>query len=84
MWVTRDDIGIYTLSWGNYDWYADSGHVFAIVCGYGIVDGGSSPVFASVKSQTKTSITVQTADDATRNDGAFNFLLMNFNDWIYI
>lgn len=84
MSVTRDDIGIYTLSWGNYNWYEESGHVFVMVCGYGIVDGGSSPVFASVKSQTKTSITVQTADDATRNDGAFNFFLMNFNDWIYL
>lgn len=55
-----------------------------MVCGYGVIDGGSGPLFASVKSQTKTSITVQTADDDSRNDGAFNFFLMNFNDWIYL
>ena len=84
MWGTRYDIGIYTLSWSNDNWYEDSGHVFAMVCGYGIVDDGGSPIFASVKSQTKTSITVQTADDDSRNDGAFNFFLMNFNDWAYL
>ena len=84
MSVTRDDIGIYTLSWSNNNWYADAGHVFVMVCGYGIIDGGSGPLYASVKSQTKTSITVQTADDDSRNDGAFNFFLMNFNDWIYL
>ena len=84
MSVTRDDVGIYTLSWSNNNWYADSGHVFVMVCGYGIIDGGSGPLYASVKSQTKTSITVQTADDDSRNDGAFNFFLMNFNDWIYL
>lgn len=84
MSVTRDDIGIYTLSWINDNWYANAGHVFAMVCGYGVIDGGSNPLYASVKSQTKTSITVQTADDWSRNDGAFNFFLMNFNDWMYL
>ena len=84
MSVTRDDIGVYTLSWNNNNWYADEGHVFVMVCGYGVIDGGSGPLYASVKSQTKTSITVQTADDDSRNDGAFNFFLMNFNDWIYL
>ena len=84
MSVTRDDIGVYTLSWKNNNWYADEGHVFVMVCGYGVIDGGSGPLYASVKSQTKTSITVQTADDDSRNDGAFNFFLMNFNDWIYL
>lgn len=84
MSVTRDDTGIYTLSWSNNNWYADAGHVFVMVCGYGVIDSGSNPLYASVKSQTKTSITVQTADDDSRNDGAFNFFLMNFNDWIYL
>ena len=84
MWVTRNDKGVYTLSWRNNDWYADAGHVFVMVCGYGVIEGGTNPLYASVKSQTKTSITVQTADDTTRNDGAFNFFLMNFNDWIYL
>ena len=84
MSVTRDGQGIYTLSWSNNNWYADAGHVFVMVCGYGVIDSGSNPLYASVKSQTKTSITVQTADDDSRNDGAFNFFLMNFNDWIYL
>ncbi len=84
MSVTRGDTGVYTLSWSNNNWYTDAGHVFAMVCGYGVIDGGSNPLYASVKSQTKTSITVQTADDNSRNDGAFNFFLMNFNDWIYL
>ena len=84
MSVTRDGQGIYTLSWSNSNWYAEASHVFVMVCGYGVIDRGSNPLYASVKTQTKTSITVQTADDDSRNDGAFNFFLMNFNDWIYL
>ena len=56
-----------------------------MVCGYGvIVENNENPLYASVKTQTKTSITVQTADDDSRNDGSFSFFLMNFDDWIYL
>ena len=82
--VTRDDEGVYTLSWNNSSWFASASSVFAMVCGYGTIVSGYNPLYASVKSQTATSITVQTADDDSRNDGAFSFFLMNFDDWIYL
>ena len=83
--VVRNDRGIYTVSWTNTNWYADADSVFAMVCGYGvIVENNDNPLYASVKTQTKISITVQTADDNSRNDGSFSFFLMNFDDWIYL
>ena len=83
--VTRSERGVYTVSWSNENWFADANSVFAMVCGYGVVvENGDNPLYASVKTQTKTSITVQTADDDSRNDGSFSFFLMNFDDWIYL
>ena len=83
--VSRGGTGVYTVSWNNSSWFADANSVFAMVCGYGvIVENNDNPLFASVKTQTKTSITVQTADDDSRNDGSFSFFLMNFDDWIYL
>lgn len=85
MSVKRDGQGIYTLSWSNSNWFGSADDVFAMVCGYGvIVENNDNPLYASVKTQTKTSITVQTADDDSRNDGSFSFFIMNFNDWIYL
>ena len=83
--VSRGGTGVYTVSWNNNSWFADANSVFAMVCGYGvIVENNDNPLYASVKTQTKTSITVQTADDNSRNDGSFSFFLMNFDDWIYL
>ena len=83
--VSRGGTGVYTVSWNNNSWFADANSVFAMVCGYGvIVENNDNPLYASVKTQTKTSITVQTADDDSRNDGSFSFFLMNFDDWIYL
>ena len=82
--VSRDDKGVYTVSWDNNSWFANENSVFVMVCGYGVVVENNGPLYASVKTQTKTSITVQTADDDSRNDGSFSFFLMNFDDWIYL
>lgn len=84
MSATRSSKGVYVLSWDNNDWFAEAGHVFAMVCGYGEAVEKPNPIFASVLTQTTNSVTVQIADDSSRNDGAFNFFLMNFNDWLYL
>jgi hypothetical protein len=82
--VTRNSQGRYTITWNNANWFADSSHVFAIATGFGNISNGTNPVWAQVESQTTTSITIRTADDASLNDGSFNFFIMNFNDWIYL
>ena len=85
MSATRSAKGVYVLSWDNNDWFANAGHVFAMVCGYGeTAESPYNPIYASVLTQTTNSVTVQIADDSSRNDGAFNFFLMNFNDWLYL
>jgi hypothetical protein len=83
MTASRTGTGTYTVTWNNNNWFADSSHVFAMATG-GSNSDNDGHVFASVVSKTTTSITVKTADDASLNDGTFNFFIMNFNDWIYL
>ncbi len=86
MSVSRTEKGIYVVTWSNNSWFKDSTSVFAMVCGYGTIKdyNATTPLYASVKEKTRTSITIQVADDDSRNDGGFSFFLMNFDDWVYI
>ena len=86
MSVSRTEKGIYVVTWSNNSWFKDSTSVFAMVCGYGTIKdySATTPLYASVKEKTRTSITIQVADDDSRNDGGFSFFLMNFDDWVYI
>lgn len=80
----RNSEGVYTLSWDNNNWFVDSSSPFVMVCGYGYIQGASHSHYASVVSQTTTSVTIQTADDDPPNDGGFNFYIMNIDDWNYL
>lgn len=80
----RNSEGVYTLSWDNNNWFVDSSSPFVMVCGYGYIQGVSHSHYASVVSQTTTSVTIQTADDDSPNDGGFNFYIMNIDDWNYL
>ena len=42
------------------------------------------PIKATVIGRYSSYITVNTSDDASRNDGSFMFLILNINDWLGI
>lgn len=84
MTVVRDSEGLFTISWNNNRWFHDADSPFIIVCGFGTISGASRGGYASVFSQTSTSATIQTADDASPNDMGFNFYIMNVDDWMYL
>ena len=41
----------------------------------------STPIYATVKNQYSTSFIVQTQDDASANDGSFNFVIISTADF---
>ena len=84
MTVVRDSEGLFTISWNNNSWFYNADSPFIIVCGFGTILGASRGGYASVFSQTSTSATIQTADDASPNDMGFNFYIMNVDDWTYL
>ena len=84
-----DEVGKYVISWNNNNWFANANSPFIIATGYGKTlkndsEFNDTAVFANVAEQTTTSVTIWTADDASRNNGSFNFFIMNFDDWIYL
>ena len=84
-----NEVGKYVISWNNANWFANANSPFIIATGYGKTlkndsEFNDTAVFANVAEQTTTSVTIWTADDASRNNGSFNFFIMNFDDWIYL
>jgi hypothetical protein len=84
-----NEVGEYVISWNNANWFANANSPFIIATGYGKTlkndsEFNGTAVFANVAEQTTTSVTIWTADDASRNNGSFNFFIMNFDDWIYL
>lgn len=79
--VSRLDTGKYKITFPS-GWFSQASHVFAILTGVGYSVGSSTcPIKATLVERTTTSITVVTSDDDTANDGSFDFLLTNANDW---
>ena len=83
------ETGIYKVTWNNSNWFAGADSPFIILTGFGKTlksdtAFNDTAVFANLAEQTKTSFTAWTADDASRNNGSFNFFIMNFDDWIYL
>ena len=74
--------GIYTLSMPS-GWFSSSDNVGVMLTGVGRASGSSSgaPIKATIISRTTTSLVVETSDDATNNDGSFEFMIYNKNDW---
>lgn len=44
-------------------------------------NNGDAPVKATLGTRTATSFTVDVSDDDSRNDGSFQFMIVNMNDW---
>lgn len=68
--------GQYIVTFSS-SWFNSADDYIVSLTGVGFVeDSNSSPVKATLLGKTKSSITVCTSDDATPNDGAFDFIIM--------
>lgn len=74
--------GKYTVTMPN-NWFAEAAHCVVLLSGLGYVDDSTtSPVKATLISRTTTQFVVVVSDDDSANDGAFEFIIINKNDWI--
>ena len=80
--VKRSGTGIYKITHSS-QWFASVDDRMVILSGVGYVAGGDSPVKATYISSGATAISVHTSDDASRNDGSFQFLIANLSNWSY-
>lgn len=79
--VERQGAGVYKLTMPT-GWFKSDNHMpFIMVCGLGNIYKGSSPQKATVRDVTATTFLVDTSDDASRNDGNFQFMIFNFYMW---
>ncbi len=79
--VSRTGTGIYKITMPS-SWFAEAAHCRVILTGVGAIVGGTNAVKATLYARTTTTITVHTADDESNNDGSFDFMISNGNDWI--
>ena len=81
--VKRTGTGKYVITMPS-TWFGSSSDVLCIATGEGAVWGASEAwCKPTILSKTTTQITVGVSDDSSANDGSFNFLIVNMNDWIY-
>ena len=80
--VTRQATGKYKVTFPS-TWYAQASHVIVMLTGVGRASGSTSEacIKATLIERTTSYFIVETSDDATNNDGTFDFVLMNANDW---
>lgn len=79
--VERQGTGTYKLTMPT-SWFASQNSMpFIMVCGYGTVYKGDSPQKATVRNVTATTFLVDCSDDASRNDGSFQFMIYNQYMW---
>lgn len=77
--VSRQGTGQYRISFDSND--IPSGYK-VIVSGYGAIAGGNNSIKAGVYEIASTYFDVHTSDDASRNDGSFDFIIFAPN-WEY-
>ena len=88
IYVSRGGVGIYYL-WLPQSWFVNANHIFCQVSGMGAVAGASAACFANVYSVGSAiyngavmyRVEVRTADDASLNDGGFQFMIYNLASW---
>ncbi len=84
MSVSRTGEGQYSVNFSS-TWFNSANDCIAIVTGLGYSQGSSeAPIKATVIGRYSSYITVNTSDDASRNDGSFMFIILNINDWLGI
>lgn len=76
--VSRSDVGTYRVDVPS-SWGLQPGKYLVLATGY-----GSGIMKATLLSTSATSFTVEVSDDASKNDGSFQFVIINLNDWMYI
>ena len=84
--VQRNATGKYTLYIPN-KWFSSSDYCFVMATGVGFSDGSTTaPIKVTVTAKNIVSsgssyITFMTSDDASANDGSFEFMLYNLSTW---
>ena len=78
--VSRQSEGLYRVYYPSA-WFSYSSYCHVILTGRGVCYGGSSPVKATLHSLGSGYFDVTTSDDATRNDGSFDFIIYNGSDF---
>lgn len=78
--VSRQSEGLYRIYYPR-TWFAYSSYCHVILTGRGVCYGHSSPVKATMHSLGNGYFDVTTSDDATLNDGSFDFIIYNASDF---
>lgn len=78
--VSRQSEGLYRISFPS-SWFAYTSNCRVILTGRGVCYGASSPVKATMHSLGKGYFDVVVSDDASRNDGSFDFIIYNGSDF---
>lgn len=78
--VSRQSEGLYRVSFPS-SWFTYTSNCRVILTGRGVCYGASSPVKATMHSLGKGYFDVVVSDDATRNDGSFDFIIYNGSDF---
>lgn len=78
--VSRQSEGLYRIYYPR-TWFAYSSYCHVILTGRGVCYGHSSPVKATMHSLGSGYFDVTTSDDATLNDGSFDFIIYNGSDF---
>ena len=78
--VARQSEGLYRVFFPN-TWFTYTSNCRVILTGRGVCYGASSPVKATMHSLGNGYFDVVVSDDATRNDGSFDFIIYNGSDF---
>ena len=78
--VSRQSEGLYRVYYPS-TWFSNSSYCRVILTGRGVCYGHSSPVKATLHSLGSGYFDVTTSDDATLNDGSFDFIIYNGSDF---
>lgn len=78
--VSRQSEGLYRVSFPS-TWFTYTSNCRVILTGRGVCYGASNPVKATMHSLGNGHFDVVVSDDATRNDGSFDFIIYNGSDF---
>lgn len=78
--VARQSEGLYRVFFPSM-WFTYTSNCRVILTGRGVCYGASSPVKATMHSLGNGYFDVVVSDDATRNDGSFDFIIYNGSDF---
>lgn len=78
--VSRQSQGLYRVYYPSA-WFSDSNYCHVMLTGRGVCYKDNSPVKATLHSLGNGYFDVTISDDATRNDGSFDFIIYNGSDF---